>query len=130
MKKTLPLLVSVLFALLFVAPVQAQEKFEPSTSKLFIAYLDLQVDEDNRTEYYAYAITDACKGCEVLYLLIQKFKGETRVWNSFRCDVKFKILKTSSNGLYDIQCKTRVLGGEPPVSTKTYSYNGNDYVTK
>ncbi len=130
MKTLLSALFAALLVTSFTAPAQTQEKFKRSSQKLFISYLDLQVEEDNRSEYYAYAISDGCKNCEVLYLLIQKFKGETRVWNSFRCDVKFKLLKTSRNGLYDIQCKTRILGGEPPIATKIYRYDGNNYVTK
>ena len=107
---------------------QVQAKFEKSEKNLYQSYLDLQVEKDNRIEYYAYAITQGCAGCEVLYLLVMDFKGQTRVWKSFRCDLEFKVLKTSHNGLYDIGCKSHVLGGEPPVSSRIYTYDGNDYV--
>lgn len=117
-----------LFAIVLsvVLPEPVQAKFERSEKNLYQGYLDLQVEEDNRSEFYAYAITQGCKTCSVVYLLVQNFKGEDRAWTSFRCDVEFVVMTTSHNGLYDIRCTSRRFDGTE--FTHVYAYDGNDYV--
>ncbi len=117
-----------LIALLLLGPLagQAQAKFEPAEEKLYRTYLDLQVEEDNRSEYYVYAIVKECHNCSVVYLLVQSFKGQDRPWTSFRCDVEFKVLSSSHGGLYDIKCTSKGFDGTE--FTHVYYYDGNDYV--
>ncbi len=97
-------IIRTLFALFLLAlPSAALAQFQTSQGKLFIDWPRLEVEpmQGFSVEFAIYAIVDQPK---VIYTITATTRSNVSVLGAFHCNNEFTVLKTSTNGYYDIRC--------------------------
>ncbi len=97
-------LTRTLIALFLLAiPSAALAQFQASEGRLFIDWPRLEVEpvQGFSSEFAIYAIVDQPK---VIYTITVTTRSNVSVLGAFHCNDEFSVLKTSTNGYYDIRC--------------------------
>jgi len=94
----------ILLALvLMFLPSIAHAQFQASSAKTFIDWPNLQVDPlpGQQSEAMVYAVIE---DDVALYTIAVQNRTSIAVLGAFQCNREFGVLKSSSNGFYDIRC--------------------------
>ena len=113
-----------LFALFSLAlPLNAVAQFQPSDARLFVDWPELsaQTMPGPPNEAMIYAIIE---GDIALYTIAIRNRSDIAVLGSFQCNKEFQILKSQSNGLYDIRCADKNVFNETSIYIIQYGENG------
>lgn len=106
----------------------ASAKFEKSDEKLFIDWLDLEVNPDSTfevTEFSAYAIVwSGGENLPVVYVITSDYKGKVSVLGAFRCDKEFRVMKSQTRGMRDIRCVRQDVFGQKTTTMLRYNDKG------
>ncbi len=88
---------------LIAIPSLGLAQFQPGEAKLFLDWPESQVDPipGDRTEAAIYAVIDHPAA---LYTISVFYRYNNGVIGAFQCNREFSVLKSSTNGFYDIRC--------------------------
>jgi len=108
---------------LIALPSVALAQFQPSDAKIFIDWPELQVDPmpGQQSEAMIYAIID---GDVALYTIAVQNRSNTAVLGAFKCNREFTVLKSYSNGFYDIRCVDEDTFKQPGTYILSFGKNG------
>ncbi|VAW14321.1 hypothetical protein MNBD_ALPHA12-2035 [hydrothermal vent metagenome] len=113
-----------LFALTIIgAPSLALAQFQKSEARVFVDWPELQVDPmpGGQSEAMVYAVID---GEVALYTIAVQNRNNIAVLGAFQCNKEFTILKSSTNGFYDIRCVDQDVFKQPKAYILRYGNNG------
>ncbi len=111
---TLP---SVLF------PSVALAQFQASEAKVFVDWPDLQVGREpgSQSEAKVYAVIDHPIA---LYTILENNRYGPALLGTFQCNREFTVLKSTSNGYFDILCVDENIFEEKTSSVLRFGANG------
>ena len=115
---------SALVAVFFIAlPSLANAQFEPSDARLFVDWPQLEADPmpGQSSESMIYAVID---GDIALYTIAVQNRFNIAVLGSFQCNKEFTLLKSQSNGFYDIRCADKNVFNETSIYILQFGKNG------
>ncbi len=121
---SLKTVLSALFALFIIgAPSLALAQFQASSAKVFIDWPELEVDPfpGEQSEAMIYAVID---DDVALYTIATQNRNNIAVLGAFQCNKEFTVLKSSSNGFYDIRCVDKNVFGQSSSYILHYGKNG------